>query len=123
MPELCDLFGRRIDYLRVSVTDRCNYRCFYCIPSNDFVLEERSEFLSYEELTRLIRLFAELGISHVRLTGGEPLVRRGLVDWVDRLKQLPGISRVGAIHHFPPHYEQGQRFLRPGVQSGQRWRF
>ncbi len=94
MPELSDLFGRRVNYLRVSVTDRCNYRCFYCIPSNDFVLEERSEFLSYEELTRLIRLFAELGISHVRLTGGEPLVRRGLVDWVGRLKQLPGIEEL-----------------------------
>jgi len=94
MPELLDSFDRRINYLRVSVTDRCNYRCFYCIPSNDFVLEERREFLSYEELTRLIRLFAELGVSHVRLTGGEPLVRRGLVEWVDQLKRLPGIEEI-----------------------------
>jgi cyclic pyranopterin phosphate synthase len=57
-------------------------------------MEERSEFLSYEELTRLIRLFAELGVSHVRLTGGEPLVRRGLVEWVDQIKRLPGIEEL-----------------------------
>ena len=94
MPELIDRFGRRINYLRVSVTDRCNYRCFYCIPSQDFTLEERSEFLSYEELTHLIRLFVDLGVSRVRLTGGEPLVRRGLVEWVRNLKQECGVSEL-----------------------------
>lgn len=94
MPKLTDPFGRHINYLRVSVTDRCNYRCFYCIPSQDFTPETRSEFLSYEELTRLIRLFADLGVSRVRLTGGEPLVRRGLVDWVRNLKRLNGLDEL-----------------------------
>jgi len=58
MPTLTDSFGRRIDYLRVSVTDRCNYRCFYCMPAGGVALDSHREFLSYEELTRLIRLFS-----------------------------------------------------------------
>lgn len=92
MAELKDPFQRTIRYLRVSVTDRCNYRCFYCMPSNGLEWEKREEFLSYEELTRVIRLFSELGVDKVRLTGGEPLVRKGLTDFARRLGQLPGIK-------------------------------
>lgn len=91
---LIDRFQRSIRYLRISVTDRCNYRCFYCMPSQGVEWEERGEFLSYEELTRLVRLFSELGVRHVRLTGGEPLVRRGLVDFVRSLKQLPKLEEL-----------------------------
>ncbi|HHL45474.1 MAG TPA: GTP 3',8-cyclase MoaA [Gammaproteobacteria bacterium] len=91
MQSLIDSFGRRIDYLRVSVTDRCNYRCFYCIPSEGADTAARSDFLSYEELTRLIRLFSELGVSKVRFTGGEPLMRRDMVELVRQVAALPGI--------------------------------
>ncbi len=88
---LIDSFGRRIDYLRVSVTDRCNYRCFYCIPPEGVETAERSEFLSYEELSRLIGLFSKLGVSKVRFTGGEPLIRRDMVKLVQQVGVLPGI--------------------------------
>ncbi len=91
MSELIDPFNRSIRYLRVSVTDRCNYRCFYCMPSQGLEWERRTEFLSYEELTRVIRLFSELGVDKVRLTGGEPMVRQGIVGFVKQLNKLPGI--------------------------------
>ncbi len=92
MAELIDPFDRKIRYLRVSVTDRCNYRCFYCMPSNNMEWEERAEFLSFEELSRIIRLFTELGVDKVRLTGGEPLVRRGLLHFVKTLRELPNLK-------------------------------
>lgn len=88
---LIDSFGRRIDYLRVSVTDRCNYRCFYCIPPEGVETAARSEFLSYEELSRLIGLFSELGVSKVRFTGGEPLIRRDMVQLVRLVAARRGI--------------------------------
>lgn len=88
---LIDPFGRRIDYLRVSVTDRCNYRCFYCIPPDGVEMSARSDFLSYEELARLIGLFATLGVSRIRFTGGEPLIRRDMVELVRQVALLPGV--------------------------------
>ncbi len=90
--KLIDSFGRRIEYLRVSVTDRCNYSCFYCMPTRRGSRCGRGESLHYEELTRLIRLFSELGVHKVRLTGGEPLVRRGTVEFAATLGELPGIT-------------------------------
>ncbi len=88
---LIDSFGRRIDYVRVSVTDRCNYRCFYCIPPEGVEAAARTEFLSYEELSRLVGLFSGLGVSKVRFTGGEPLVRRDMVQLVRQVRALPGV--------------------------------
>ncbi len=92
MPKLTDPFQRTIRYLRVSVTDRCNYRCFYCMPLRGVPWEERDQFLTFEELTRVIRLFTELGVDKVRLTGGEPLVRRGILEFVRQLSRLPGLA-------------------------------
>ena len=92
MQELIDPFNRKIEYVRLSITDRCNYRCFYCIPSTGVDWENRQEFLSYEELTRLIRLFTELGVTKVRLTGGEPLVRKDIDQFVRQLNQLPHLA-------------------------------
>jgi cyclic pyranopterin phosphate synthase len=94
MPNIIDSFNRQIDYLRVSVTDHCNYRCFYCRPEDGSDVSGSGEFLNFEEITRLIRLFTELGISKVRLTGGEPLVRRNLVNLVSKLVQLPGLNDI-----------------------------
>lgn len=94
MPDLVDSYNRRIDYLRLSVTDHCNYRCFYCRPRVDADTASRGEFLDFSEITRLVRLFTELGVSKLRLTGGEPLVRRKLVDLVGQLRQLPGLDDI-----------------------------
>jgi cyclic pyranopterin phosphate synthase len=90
--ELIDPFGRRIDYLRVSVTDRCNYRCFYCMPPEGIKGGKQIEFLSYEEMTRIIRLFSELGVHKIRFTGGEPLVRRNVIRLIEQVGALSGIT-------------------------------
>jgi len=94
---LLDGFARRIRYLRVSVTDRCNYRCSYCMPEDlgeQLAFAPRSAVLTFEELERVISVFARLGVRKVRLTGGEPTVRRGIVDLVRRIARIPGISQV-----------------------------
>jgi cyclic pyranopterin phosphate synthase len=74
---LFDGYGRRHDYLRVSLTDRCNFRCVYCMPDEEVEWKHQSEILSLEEIERLVRIFVRLGVRKLRLTGGEPTVRRG----------------------------------------------
>jgi cyclic pyranopterin phosphate synthase len=91
--ELIDGFGRRHTDLRISVTDRCNLRCGYCMPA-EVVFRPREELLSHEEITRVVRVAASLGIRTLRLTGGEPLLRRGLADLVRLLVAIPGIDEV-----------------------------
>src|ERR1043166_9726997 len=90
-----DRFGHRISYLRVSITDRCNERCNYCMPRE---LQEwllREEVLSYEETQRLIRIAAGLGVTKIRVTGGEPLVRRDILDFIREIPRIPGITSLG----------------------------
>ncbi len=91
MPYL-DSFNRPISYLRVSVTDRCNLRCVYCMPPEGVPWRPHGEVLRYEEIETVVRAAAELGISKIRLTGGEPLVRRGLVDLVSTISCIPGLD-------------------------------
>jgi len=89
---LFDTFRRKINYLRISITDRCNLRCTYCMPEEGIPLIHHRDILTYEELLRIIRIFAEEGISKVRLTGGEPLVRKGVVDFISRISQIKEIQ-------------------------------
>ena len=89
---LRDAHGRLIGDLRVSVTDRCNFRCQYCMPADGLPWLERDEILSFEEVERLVRLFVELGVEDVRLTGGEPLVRRELPSLVAMLAAIDGLA-------------------------------
>lgn len=89
-----DGFGRRIDYLRISVTDRCNLRCVYCMPPEGVTWKPHEELLTYEEIERFAAIAASQGISKIRLTGGEPLVRRGLVGHVRRLLAVTGIEAI-----------------------------
>ncbi len=89
-----DAFGRAMTYLRISLTDRCNFRCVYCMPAVGMKFQPKSEHLSDEELLRLIGLFARTGVSKIRLTGGEPTIRHGLVDLVRGIKAFPGIKEV-----------------------------
>jgi cyclic pyranopterin phosphate synthase len=90
-----DHYGHRISYLRVSVTDRCNERCGYCMPQELQEWLPRHEILTYEETLRLIRIAAELGVSKVRITGGEPLTRRGILDFVRQIPKISGITSIG----------------------------
>jgi cyclic pyranopterin phosphate synthase len=87
-----DRYQRRIDYLRISVTDKCNLRCTYCMPAAGVPLRSHADLLSFEEITAFVRAAAALGITKVRLTGGEPLVRRGIVDLVRMLARIEGLD-------------------------------
>ena len=89
---LIDPFGRKIEYVRLSVTDRCNLRCFYCLPKGYKTFEEPANWLTFDEIERVIRAFAELGVNRVRLTGGEPLLRKGLPRLASTLSALPGVG-------------------------------
>src|SRR5438045_8985488 len=93
MPAL-DRFQRPMRDLRISVTDRCNFRCTYCMPFDEYTWIERQEVLSFEEIERLARIFVGFGIQKIRLTGGEPLVRKGLPGLVKRLAKLDGLRHV-----------------------------
>ena len=89
---MLDSYGRQIDYLRVSVTDRCNLRCRYCMPNEGVPLLKHSDILSFEEITEVVRTAVEMGVTKVRLTGGEPLVRRGIVNLVELIAGINGVQ-------------------------------
>jgi GTP 3',8-cyclase len=94
---LVDRFARRVRYLRISVTDRCNYRCTYCMPEElgaGVEFESRAAVLTFEEITRLARVFSQLGVRKIRLTGGEPTVRKGIVELVAQIANVAGIEQV-----------------------------
>ena len=88
-----DGYGREIDYLRISVTDRCNLRCLYCMPE-DIVTVPMKDILTFEEIVQTVRSASELGISKIKITGGEPLVRRNVCHLIGQLKEIPGIDQV-----------------------------
>lgn len=94
MTGLSDSFQRPINYLRISVTDRCNLRCIYCMPADGACWLPRGDILTYEEIYTIVKAAAELGINKVRLTGGEPLLRAGLPDLIEMLAQIDGIDDI-----------------------------
>ena len=91
---MIDRCGRDIDYLRISVTDRCNLRCIYCMPEEGVKLVDKSLILQEPEIIRVCRVMAELGICKIKLTGGEPLVRPGMASMIRQIKEIPGIKKV-----------------------------
>ncbi|MGC8602464.1 MAG: GTP 3',8-cyclase MoaA [Desulfomonilaceae bacterium] len=94
-PKLVDLHGRTIDYLRISITDLCNFRCIYCRPPEGVPLIAHTDILRYEEILRIAKVSKDLGIRKVRITGGEPLVRRGVLDFITRLVSEVNVEDVG----------------------------
>ena len=91
---LYDTFGRKHDYLRISVTERCNLRCVYCMPADGIDLAPRQTILTFEEIIRLVKIFASLGINKIRLTGGEPLIRKGFTDLVTAIRNIKEIKTI-----------------------------
>ena len=87
-----DALGREISYMRLSVTDRCNLRCRYCMPAEGVPATAHTDILRYEELLRVAQAAVSLGIDRFKVTGGEPLVRRGITDFIRTLKSLPGVK-------------------------------
>jgi len=124
MSQLIDPHGRSIDYIRLSVTDRCDLRCFYCLPKGFKDFEEPDHWLSFEEVERIIRAFGALGTRRVRITGGEPLVRKNLPVLAARLQSLPGIedlslstNAVQLARHAKNLYAGGIRRLNISLDS------
>jgi cyclic pyranopterin phosphate synthase len=94
MPQLIDKFNRKITYLRISVTDHCNYRCVYCRDDDHKIWTEHKDILSFEEIIRVVKIFSELGVTKIRLTGGEPLLRKSMVNLVSGLKAIIKINDI-----------------------------
>jgi cyclic pyranopterin phosphate synthase len=117
MPEqLIDSFGRVHNNLRISVTDRCNIRCFYCMPADNVEFMDRKELLSFEELERFVRVAVTLGVDKVRLTGGEPLVRRDLHKLVANIAAIPEIQDIGLTTNGILLAEQAAQLYAAGLR-------
>ncbi len=112
---LTDAFARRIDYLRISVTDKCNLRCIYCMPAQGLPWIEREQLLSFEEIERLVRIFAGLGVAKIRLSGGEPLVRRELHRLVAMIRAVDGIEEIALSTNGMLLEEQLPRLMTAGL--------
>ena len=114
--QLTDSLGRNINYLRLSVTDRCNMRCFYCMPKEGIVKKVHEAVLTYEELQLIAETAVELGIEKIRITGGEPLVRVGIVAFLERLARIPGLRHLALTTNGLLLAEMAADLYRAGVQ-------
>ncbi len=130
MTPLVDTFGRVHDNLRISVTDRCNIRCYYCMPEKDVRFMERREILSFEEIERFVRVAAAAGITKLRVTGGEPLVRKDLPVLIRKLVAIPGIHDLALTTNgvllpelAAPLYDAGLRRINIHLDTLDRARF
>lgn len=121
---LTDRWDRRINYLRVSVTDRCNYRCTYCMPEEGLPAVPEAARMSFDELFRIVHLLVDAGVRRVRVTGGEPLIRKGVVEFISRIAALPQVDQVAMTtnghlltRHAPALYAAGLRSLNVSLDS------
>jgi len=113
---MIDQFGRTVRYLRVSVTDKCNLRCVYCMPLEGLPWLKREDILSYEEIARVVHTMAGMGLQRVRITGGEPLVRRDLSDLVQMIAAMPEIEDLSLSTNAVLLAEQAEALKQAGVQ-------
>ncbi len=112
---LIDGFSREIRYLRISITDRCNLRCRYCMPDEGVQWLPHEGIMSYEEMLRIIRICSEMGIDKVRLTGGEPLIRKGLLGFIERIREIEGINDLSVTTNGVLLYEMAQDLKSAGI--------
>ncbi|OGW56337.1 MAG: cyclic pyranopterin phosphate synthase MoaA [Nitrospirae bacterium RBG_16_43_8] len=110
-----DKFNRTIDYMRISITDRCNLRCIYCMPSDGLRLIEHKEILSYEEILRIIRIAAGLGVRKIRITGGEPLARKNITSLTSSIKNIPGIEDLSITTNGILLEKYAEKLMESGV--------
>ncbi len=113
--QLVDRFGRTVDYLRISVTDRCDFRCVYCM-SEEMTFLPRAQILTLEEIEFITRAFVELGVNKVRVTGGEPLVRKGILDLISNLGQLDGLNELLLTTNGSKLEEMGETLKKANVK-------
>ena len=118
--QIKDKLGRPIRDLRLSVTDRCNFRCDYCMPKeifgDDFVFYLKDELLTFDEMTRISRIYAELGVKKIRITGGEPLLRRNLYQLIEQLNEIEGIEDIGLTTNGLLLKKHGQKLYDAGLR-------
>jgi len=110
-----DQYNRKIEYVRISLTDRCNLRCRYCMPEAGVLKLRHEDILSFAEILRIVQGLAALGIRKVRLTGGEPLVRRNLPELIGKIRQIPGIEQVVLTTNGVLLSEQGEDLIKAGL--------
>src|SRR5690606_17601637 len=91
---LLDKYGRQLNYLRLSVTDRCNFRCYYCMPEEGVNFADRKDLLTFAELEELTLLFSRLGVNKIRITGGEPFVRKGIMAFLENISQINDLKQI-----------------------------
>jgi cyclic pyranopterin phosphate synthase len=113
---LVDSFGRNIDYLRISITDHCNLKCYYCTPFSGRSHLRRSEILSYEEILKVVQAAASLGVTKIRITGGEPLVRKGLVQFCRMLSGIHGLRSLSLTTNGVFLAEMARPLFKAGIQ-------
>jgi len=130
MSELIDKYGRELNYLRLSVTDRCNLRCYYCMPETGIHFERQENLLTWQEMETLCRLFCDMGIQKIRITGGEPFVRPGLMPFLEQLRIQKGLEEItittnGTLleSHIPALQKAGIRKINLSLDSLNRQRF
>lgn len=112
-----DSFGRQVDYLRISITDRCNERCLYCMPEGYKGWEQTADHLTTEEIIRIVRVAAALGFRKFRLTGGEPLVRRDILEIVHGMRKIPGVEVIGLSTNATKLASLAQPLIEAGVRT------
>ncbi len=114
---MLDRFDREINYLRISVTDKCNLRCVYCMPEEGVPLHRHDDFLSLEEITQTVKAGVKLGLTRIRLTGGEPLVKRGIVDLVGMIKGVKGVESLAMTSNGTLVERMAGELKRAGLDS------
>lgn len=113
---MIDSHNRKIDYLRLSITDKCNLRCIYCMPAEGLKLKPRAEILSYEEIELFANCAVEKGISKIRLTGGEPLIRRDILDLIKTLTSIPGLKDISLTTNGVLLAEHSEALVEAGLK-------
>lgn len=117
MNHVIDNHGRPISYLRLAVTDRCNLRCFYCMPEEGIKYVPKPHLLSWEEMERVIRILVSMGVDKVRITGGEPFVRRGIMEFLEEIKGIEGLRQINITTNGVLTAPLVPEFKRLGIQS------
>jgi molybdenum cofactor biosynthesis protein A len=117
MNVLTDKYGRQLTYLRLSVTDRCNFRCYYCMPEEGVNFAARESLLSFEELHMLSAIFCDMGVNKIRITGGEPFVRAGLMPFLERLSGVAGLHEITITTNGTLLNDHIERLRRSGIRK------
>ena len=117
MAVLTDIFGRKLDYLRISLTDKCNLRCLYCMPKEGVKRLSHAEILTLEEIERLAEIMVGLGIQKIRLTGGEPLIRKSILELVGRLREIPDLKELSLTTNGTLLGEYAEKLKEAGLDA------